>query len=269
MSTCKRDYADPLIELLLKKYHLNMLRLPQEGVEVGQVVIQQSQNALTVRCKLTDVFSGAEPHLNKPEEVVAPIEDTASGELRASSGLGLLDKLLQFVPGASARAKAAYSSAHTIQIKLKGVTRQSVDFQKLSKFLRATEFRREQTLYHEDDRLFVITSVVRATNLEIKASGSDGAAVEAKLGVKSFGEGETKINANSKGGGKILYSGKKQLAIGVELFRIDVTDSGIRLRATNEPLDVRDNTYTPEEQDYAWIGHRESGDAFIELQDAP
>jgi hypothetical protein len=48
VSTCKRDYVDPLLELLLKKYHLNMLRLPQEGVEVGQVVIQQSQNTLTV-----------------------------------------------------------------------------------------------------------------------------------------------------------------------------------------------------------------------------
>jgi hypothetical protein len=268
MSTCKRDYADPLLELLLQKYHLNMLRLPQQGVEVGQVIIQQSEKDLTVRCKLTDVFSGAEPNLNKPEETVAPIEDKASGKLKTSAGLNLLDKLLQFVPGASAKAKAAYDNVHEVEIKLKGVTRQSVDFQALGKFFKKTGFRQEQMLYSEGDQLFVITSVVRATDLEIKASGSDGAAVDAKLGVKSFGEGAAKVDAKSKGGGKIRYSGKKKLAVGVELFRIDVTDDGIRLRATKQPTNVRAK-YTPEDQDYAWIGDRKSGKAFIELKDTP
>jgi hypothetical protein len=63
----------------------------------------------------------------------------------------------------------------------------------------------------------------------------------------------------------MLYTGNKPLAIGVELFRIENIDGAFRLKATNEPVAVRDGTLEATEEDFGWLGDKMTGDAFIDL----
>jgi|HubBroStandDraft_6_1064221.scaffolds.fasta_scaffold114793_2 hypothetical protein len=270
MSNCKRDHPDPLLRLLLQKYHLNMLRIPQEGLKVGELLIEQGKNVPTIRCSLSDVFTGTLPNLGGlPDKSIQLIEDKASDKMNAKAGLSLLDKLLQFVPGASAKAAGAYTTAETMQVTLKTLTRETVNFALLGKFLRAARVRKQQSLYREGDGLYVITSIVRGSGIQIRASDAEGEAVDAKLGVKSFGEGSVQIKAERQGSGRMLYTGNKPLAIGVELFRIENVDGAFKLKATNESVAVRDGTLKTTEEDYGWIGDKVSGDAFIDIPPGP
>jgi hypothetical protein len=266
MSNCKRNHTDPLLQLLLKKYHLNMLRMPQEGLKVGELLIEQQKDVPTIRCSLTDVFTGKLPNLSGlKDKSIQLLEDQESDNMRAKAGLSLLDKLLQFVPGASAKAAAAYSKAEDVKVTLKELTRETVKFADLSTFLHAAEVRKEQSLFREGDSLFVITSIVRSSGIQVRATDAAGKSVDAKLGVKSLGEGSVQVKAESKGGGRMLYTGKP-LAIGVELFRIESVDGTFRLMATNEAVAVRGETLETTEEDFAWIGDKSTGDAFIDLR---
>jgi hypothetical protein len=270
MSNCKRDHADPLLQLLLGTYHLNMLRIPQEGLEVGEMLIEQRKGGPSIRCPLTEVFTGKLPNLKGPkDDSITALEDESSGKLKTKAGLSLLDKLLHFIPGASAKASAAYKQAQHVDIKLKMLTRETVNFGALSKFLGAAEIKEQQTLFQEGDSLFVITAIVRSSGIQIHSTDATGHAVDAKLGVKSFGEGKLQVDAESKGGGRMLYTGKKALAIGVELFKIESIGGKFKLRSTNEPVDVRDGTLETTEKDFVWIGDRATGDAFVALSSDP
>ncbi|MET4046063.1 hypothetical protein ABIC03_007802 [Bradyrhizobium sp. RT6a] len=266
MSNCKRDHADPLLQLLLGTYHLNMLRIPQEGLAVGELVIEQQKGTATIRCPLTEVFTGKLPNLKGPkDDSITALEDESSGKLKTKAGLSFLDKLLRFVPGASAKAAGAYNQVEHVAIKLKMLTRETVNFGTLSNFLGAAEIKEDQSLFQEGDRLFVITAIVRSSGIQIHSTDAAGQALDAKLGVKGFGEGNLRVDAESKGGGRMLYTGKKALAIGVELFGIEPVGGKFKLRATNEPVAVREGTLDTTEKDYAWIGDRATGDAFFDL----
>jgi hypothetical protein len=266
MSNCKRNHDDPLLQLLLREYHLNMLRMPQEGLKVGEVLIEQEKGLPTIRCELTDIFTGTRPILaGPPDKMIQKLENQSSGKLSASAGFSFLEKLLQFIPNALAKVKGAYSDAESATISLKMLTRETISFANLGQFLNVAALRKDQGLYHDGNTLFVITSIVRSTGVELRTTDNAGRAVEAKLGATHFGEGNAQIKAESKGGGRMVYTGKKPLAIGVELFRIEVAGGSFRLKATNEAVAVRGGGMETTEDDFAWIGDKDNGDAFIDM----
>jgi hypothetical protein len=263
MSSCARNASDPLLQLLLTKYHLNLLQTPREGVQLGELVIQRAEHT-PLQCRLLDIFSGTPPNLKAgPPFEVTDIHDKFSDHLDANAGLSLFDKLLHFVPGASAKARGAYRSAQTMQISLDGVTREDIDVGALSRFLRQTSIKRDQTLLREGDNLYIIASVFRATGMEIKASDAGGRDAHVELGVKGFGEGEAAITATNKSGSRILYRGKKALAVGVCLLAIDAEDGAFRLRTVDKLVNVRDVKLN--DKDYALLGDPMAGPAFLEF----
>src|SRR4051812_19820378 len=91
---CKRSKPDPLAEIFLRQYRMNLLKLPGSRVRCGSVFVKQGK-ALTAPGALADLV---EPALELPapylETNLPDLRGTWSRTISTQLGLGLLENFL-------------------------------------------------------------------------------------------------------------------------------------------------------------------------------
>src|SRR5688572_15055904 len=130
---CNRGVAsaDPLLRVFLEKYHLNLLSLPRENADVGELHVHDGKRtgslgqlaAFLVRPFLM-------PRVARNEEL-ASVAGTLSKRVKFDIGFGLLEGFLVALgatfPISKVQAHWESKGAHSLRFKLAAAKRDSVD----------------------------------------------------------------------------------------------------------------------------------------------
>lgn len=268
MFGCKRDTPDRLLRVFLDEYHLNLLRWPRTGVEIGQVLVQRAGKSV-LRCQLGDVFAEAVPELVGKRGVVrAPMTAKFSGKVDARAAIGFMEGLAATF-GVSGRAKfsSAYEKADSVSIRVRDVMTDEGDVGRLSRYVGAANLQASQTLYREGDRMFVVVGVTRARAIELVAFDAEGHKLGVDVRATGLAKADTALEAEDEGGASIIYRGRTALAFGVELVEVVADEHGPgtwRLDTVESIVEVRGSTPPLKPQDYRFVEGEDDGSAFFE-----
>src|SRR5262249_53749698 len=145
---CRRSNTDPLLQIMLKKYHLHLLEWPRLGVEAGDLVIEK-RGGHTLRTRISTVFKEAPASLSAPgKRAMADIEETFSNKVDSKGFASLLAKAAAVLGiDGSAKMESAYQKAATVRVRLRRTEYQDIDTEELSIFLSSAGLRQDQGLF--------------------------------------------------------------------------------------------------------------------------
>ncbi len=244
----RRNSDDPLLRMFLDTYKLNLLAIPRENAQVGDVYVDTPKGISTpgaLQFLVTSEFKM--PKITK--EKMTNIAGTQTEALQYKVGISLLDGFFSALGalGALDKVKAAYEHKRTgkLHFRFKEATRDSVD-----------------------SLAFVTVGVVRSKSISISAKDSDSNAVSLDVGAltKAIGvEGGLKVGQSNEG--ELTYSGPTALAFGVELVKLsyDEEKNKFSLMPLARPEKIRDSAITKDSDiERSFIGGPE-GNAFFKL----
>lgn len=219
---CRRSEKDPLIRLLTDRYRLNILRVPRGGIDVGDLLVDDS-GGLRHLGAFARFF---DPPLKLPDlgsEPLAPV----SGEVsRAISGEAAANPLAAFltalglsgITSLSAKLQAAQNLDVTFQVS--GSTLDSVDVVDLGNELAGRVLRSDNALYRPGRKFFVAHAVARATGLifGFQADGDTGA--ELAAGIMQVAKVSGSVQIQRESATQISVTGSDPLAFGLAVLRL-------------------------------------------------
>ena len=268
----KRKSKDPLLRMFLDKYHLNLLSVPREKAEVGDLYVYDGKRA-SAPGKIS--FFLNEP-IEMPEvregEIMADITGTLSHGVAFKVGFGLLEGFLTALgaSGIVTKVRVGFEKEKTSQIKYRfaRTTRDSVDILQMGVELIGKKLKEKHPLYREDHSYFLVTGVARTPSISIVAEGKDGQAVNLDLQALKIGEISPSVSVEKTGEGETTFSGEKSLAFGVELLKLlyDPEENRIKLEMQSDEIKLMHNGQpTKPMVGPAFIGG-EQDDAFIVIE---
>jgi hypothetical protein len=213
--------SDPILQLL-KDFAYAVVRLPRENIR-PLLVLEKQGNDLTVLGELTDLFSagtGSIPSVG-PDQQAAFINGKRTRALDINVGLSLLGGIIGAMTGSKLKLDAAYKKASNLTFEFEDVKVSEVSQLALNKFISGTK--PDPTVGKgilkalEDDRLYVITSVVKSKKFKTEATQSSGASVGVDIPVvKEMVSGAVQIKSEGTSDSKVTYEGQVPLVFGFQ-----------------------------------------------------
>ncbi len=230
---CKRSTTDPLVRMFLDRYHLNLLPVPREQVDCGQLFVKRGR-AVSMPGDARQLF---EPSVTLPPpfraEVMADIAGTLSENVSADVGLSLLQSFLAALglAGIVDKLAAHYQRrrATSVRFRFADASRDSMDPLSLGTAFLNRAFVRRHPLVAPENRYYIIAAVVRSPSISVMVQDDRSAAVDLEVGVLAALEAEPRLTTDRSVTGEITYRGTKHLAIGVELYELRYDEAGQRL----------------------------------------
>ena len=198
---CRRSEKDPLIRLLTDRYRLNILRVPRGGIDVGDLLVNDS-GSLRHLGAFARFF---DPPLKLPDPSSAPLAPVNAEVSRAISGKLAANPLAAFltalglsgITSLSAKLQTARKLHVTFQVS--GATLESIDVVDLGNELAGRVLRSDSALYRAGRKFFVAHAVARATGLifGFEANGDTGAELAAGIMQVAKVSGSVRIQRES------------------------------------------------------------------------
>src|SRR4051812_895812 len=169
---CKRKKADPLAEMFLRHYRMNLLSPPGNRVQAGSVYVRRNKVVMAPG-ELAKIL---EPELQLPKPFVendlADLAGTWSGTIDLKVGIGLLDGFLAALGAAGLinklRAGAERKKAQKISFRFANAERASYSPPVLAEALEGRRFRTKNALVREGNRYYVAAAVIRAASISVR-----------------------------------------------------------------------------------------------------
>jgi hypothetical protein len=229
---CKRSEQDPLIRLLTDRYRLNILRVPRAGIEVGDLLVDDSGDLR----RMGAFAKFFDPVLEMPESktaALAPQSSKKSGSISwnaaAKPATAFLAALgLTGVTSLSATLESAQDVSVTFQIT--GATLENLDAVDLGNELAARELRRDNALYQADRKFFVAHEVARATGLTLGFQSSSKAGAKLAAGIAQVAEASAGVSVQRASAAEIGVTGTTPLVFGLAVLRLTETKENGALR---------------------------------------
>lgn len=268
---CKRDAAsrDPLLRLFLEKYHLNLLSVPRENSDVGDLYIHDGKRTGSPG-KLASFLARPfqMPTITRGEEL-ASIAGNLSNGVKIDAGFGLLEVFLIALGAAFpiSKAKAHWESkgVHTLRFKVGGARRDSVDIGRLGLALIDNNLSAAHPLYDEKSRYYLVTGVARSKSLTVLFEDERGMGIDLGADVIEIGNVNAGVGVTKGASGEVTFDGPKLLAFGVELYELFVRGDRIRLRLPAVAVNVRGAGAPAGRPQPAFIGGADA-DVFMDLE---
>lgn len=248
---CKRSTDDPLVRAFLDDYGLNLLRVPREGVECGDLYVRVN-GALTAPGAARELL---EPALELPPvtrgERLADISGTLSNGFQLDVGLGLLDGFFAALGagGVINETRAGYrrSRGTTLRFRFGEATRDSVDPLALGSALSGKRFKGDHPFVTRGSEYFVVGAVVRTPAISIALEGSRSRALDLEAGVLAVVNGQSAVSAIREREGEVTYRGAPPLAIGIETYevRYDERQGRLNMRPSTRALPFKAQEQAP------------------------
>jgi hypothetical protein len=270
----KRDSNDPLVRLLFDKYMFNMLSIPREKVELGDVYRNDKSDeklypATNIKNFLTPEFQM--PIIDPPETMV-DISGLSSRDIDANIGLDFLQNFLNVLSsldlGATIKAKYDASRVNKIKYQFTEATRQHVDPFLFGEMLNNHKVKTDNPAFNPETRYFIVMGVIRTKSVDVEAEDQSGNKVDVDVGVAQLIDVNSKIEVNKSRQGTISYKGEKDLVLGVELcelmytpdnkFKIEVVEKEYKVREGNKDVVRKDK------EARSLIGDPLQGNVFVE-----
>ena len=267
---CKRSANDPLIQLFVGRYGLNLLTVPREGSDVGDLYVAE-QGRVSAPGSVTALF---EPPLELPPvargEAMADVTGAISASVSAAAGLDLLGRFLTAFGaagmGAAIAARFATARATTMRFSLAEATRDSIDPLVLGTRLLRSALVENHPMVGPDRRYYLVTAVARSSSICIAAGQAAGASAGLDIDLGGLGGGEGVVAVDRAQGGAITFRSDRRLAFGVELHElaVDRRDRRLKLRTTGAVAMLRSAGPQRPLVEPTLLGGPD-GDAFVDL----
>lgn len=267
---CKRSDAekDPLLDIFLQRYQLNLLSVPRAGAKVGELYVHDGKRAGSPG-QLASFL--AQPFVMPPlqrGEAMAALQGMASNSVSIDVGVGLLGSFLSgfgvAVPVGDVKAKWQAKGASQVRFRMGAAVRDSVDPGKFGVALIGNTLRPDHPLVDPASRYYVVTAVARCRSLTMALADQHGQAVELGAELPWVGEAKAGVEVARGLAGEVTVSGDQMLAFGVELYELVAYGDRIRMRLPDGALTVRSMRETAARPRPAWIGG-DDGEVFIDL----
>jgi hypothetical protein len=218
--------SDPILKLL-KDFAYAVVRLPRENVR-PLLILEKQGNDLTVLGELTDLFGAGQASIPAvgPDQQAAFINGKRTRSLDINVGLNLLGGIIGAMTGSKLKLDAAYKKASNLTFEFEDVKVSEVSQLSLNKFLSGTK--PDPTVGQgilkalEDDRLYVITSVIKSKKFKTEATQSNGTSVGVDIPVvKEMVGGAVQIKSEGTSDSKVTYEGQMPLVFGFQAARME------------------------------------------------
>jgi hypothetical protein len=266
----KNKSKDPLLKLILDKYHLNLLSIPRENASVGDLYVQDTDvQHLSSPGSITNFL---EPKFEVPPlktgETLSDISGVTSSNESGKVGLDLLEGFLNALGsaglGSKIRGNYEKDSEQSIRFTFTNATRDYVDTALFGSALGGGyKFNTKNALYEDGRRYFVVTGVARSPSISIVSEGDQKQVMNIDVEVKQLVKASGGISIETSGSGQITFKGDKSLAFGVELFELayNIDKQKFSMSTINEVMGLR-KANMPEVA-HTQVNKSEEGNAFV------
>ena len=225
---CRRGGEDKLLNALAVKWSVNLLRIPREGIEVGDVFVAQKR-ILSQWNRLSNLYK---PTLVLPvpeKQGVVDLDKTESQRYAAAAGFEALQGFLLALglPPLPLRAaiKAARQTKVSLSFKVGGITRTAL---LPGEIKREMEHRKKGARWGTVDpkrKYLVAHAVWTATSLQIKLEGGSQAVGELSTKLTGVAGASGKVDATHNSSGTIKYDRRDvPIAFGVQVTPVHFED---------------------------------------------
>jgi hypothetical protein len=270
----RRDSEDPLLREFLDTYKLNLLSIPRENANVGDVYVRTPTGITQpggLQFMLTPKFTM--PEITQNEKMTG-ISGRQTSALNFNAGVSLLDGFFSVLGavGVLDKVKAAYTHKRTgkLRFRFKAATRDAVDTIAFGKALIPCRLNKRHPFVQPENSYYVTVGVVRSKSITVSASDDSSNKVSLDVGAlkKAIGV-DTKIGIDQGEEGELTYEGRVPLAFGVELLELsyDDTQNKFLLDAVSKAQKIRAEPATDSHVERSFIGDAQSGNAFIRVAD--
>ncbi len=267
---CKRTAPDPLIQLFVTRYGLNLLAVPREGSDVGDLYVADDEG-VSAPGAVTALF---DPPPELPPavrgEAMADVTGAISDTVSADAGLGLLGRFLAAF-GAPALGEAiavrfAAARANALRFSLAEATRDSIDPLVFGTRILRSKLIEDHPMVGPDRRYYLVTAVARSSSIRIAAEKSANASAGVELDLGSLTGAEGNVAIDRARDGSYTFRSAKRLAFGVQLHEltVDPRDRKLKLRTSGAVAMLRAAEPSRPLLTPALLGGPE-GDAFVDL----
>jgi hypothetical protein len=282
-SPFRRNTDDPLMRLLLDKYHLNLLSIPRENASVGDVYTtdgnsqQHASPPGNIKYLLDPPFDFSKIK-TVSGEVMADVSGTISNNTSLDFGFNFLEGFLNALSlvgigiGAKIRANYEAKGAKTVKFSFSSPTRDYIEDPYYLN-IKLQKHRIAQGHELKGRRYYLVTGLVRSPSISIVAEDQNAKIVDANVNTLEMAEGSVALSIKEAGNGEVVFTGKRSLAFGVELYELiyDKDRDQLKFGTVTKPVVIRkpretDTTAeTRTDIEPTFIGDPKEGDAFITL----
>lgn len=221
---------DPALTMLKDKGY-NVVRLPKADLLPGQLLVRKGRRLQRLG-DLTSVFvPGPDvppPHVS-PDNPGPNISGTKSAELDIGVGLNILSGLISALGGSTLALNVAYARARSVQFEFAETRENNAQMALLDQFLAAAQvspYARAVTQMLEADDVFVITSTLKSSKINVSAKASDKSELKIDVPVlqQAIG-GNMKVTGGGASASALTYEGQVPLVFGFQAVRL-IFDKG-------------------------------------------
>jgi hypothetical protein len=269
MGFWNRNSSDPLLDSLLKKYHLNLLSVPRENALVGDLYMQENNsNVVSTPGNIINFLTPKfEIPVVKQNEQMADVSGQVSKDISGKAGFDFLEGFLEKLgaAGIGAKIRGAYegSKNNKILFGYPNPKRDSVDPFEFGTKLMGHSFITDHPLYAEGRRYYVVTGVAKTNSLSIELQGDEKQALDLNANIAEIGNASGGFKLENNQTGKITYTGDKNLVFGVELYELKYPKDGQKFSMS--PTENAKLLRGRPGDEPAFIGDPDDGDAFISI----
>ena len=261
--------SDPILQLL-KEFAYSVVRLPRESIRPLQVVEKQG-NDLTILGELSDLFSGGQslPAVG-PDRQAAFINGKKSRALDINVGLSLLGGIVGAMTGSKLKLDAAYKGASNLTFEFEDALVSEVNQLALNKFLNGgkvdTSVGGGILKALDEDRMYVITSIVKSKKFKTQATQSDGSSLQVDIpAVKQLVGGAVHVESGGTSDSNITFEGANPLVFGFQAAQMEFEKGIFKGLKQAKPEDSAMRG-APEQTKFELL---ETGGPFANLVDRP
>jgi hypothetical protein len=277
---CRRGGEDKLLNKLTVKWSVNLLRIPREGIQVGDVFVAQKR-ILSQWDRLSNLYT---PKLVLPEpdkQSVPDMDKDESQRYAADVGFEALQGFLQGlgVPPLPLRAsiEAARHTRVSLSFNVGGVARTALLPGEIKREMERRAKGSRWGVVDPKRRYLVAHAVWTATSLQIKLEGGREAVGELSARLKGVAGATGKLKTTHDASGTIKYHRDDPVVFGIQVTAVQFKDRVPLLEGAPDlsPRLVRgeggqegatDEEQEAEQQEYGVLIGAKDGSPFVTLR---
>ena len=218
---------DPLLNVLLERYRLNLLSIPREKASVGDLYVQEGNSQyVSTPGSITNFL---EPPFEVPSittgELMAGVSGTTSRDASGKVGVDFLEGFLNALGpagiGTKARGNYESSSKNKITFTFENPTRDYADPGLVGRKLVDHTLMKRHALIAEGRKYYLVTALARSSGISITTEGDNKQVMDIDAQVMKLANVSGDVSIQKNQTGCITFKGQKNLAFGVELYELE------------------------------------------------
>lgn len=221
---------DPTLTAL-KSIGYNVVQLPRIDMRPTHLLMANGKKLQRLG-ELTSVFthdpSDPPPPKMSSDRQGPSIAITKSAAMEAGVGLNILGGLISALGGSTLGLNLAYAKAKKVEMEYSGTLENNVEVALLDQFLAGAsinQFSRAAKQMLEKDKVYVVTSTLKAATLTVSATDSNKNSLGIDVPVLSNAiGGNLKVSSSGEGSSKLTFKGDVPLVFAFQAIQLIFED---------------------------------------------